>query len=126
MKPGSYRYFLGVDYAQASIEKARERQLPQAEFEVADALHFEPVSEFDVIVFNEAFYYIEDRYKRRVLDRILGKLSKNGLLIVSIYREGTGCWEYFKEHPGLKEVAFKKVTTDEELRYWKVGAYQPT
>jgi len=124
IKPGSYQYFLGVDYAQASIEKARKRQLPQAEFEVADALQFDPPREFDVIIFNEAFYYIEDSHKSHVLDRMLAKLTKNGVLIVSIYREGTGCWEYFKAHPKLRELDFVTVRTDEELRYWKIGAYR--
>lgn len=125
MKPVSYNTFLGVDYAAASIEKARKRQLPNAEFQVADALHFEPARVFDVIVFNEAFYYIEDSHKKTVLERMLTKLAKDGLLIVSIYREGTGCWEYFKESPKLVELDLVTVKTDEELRYWKVGAYRP-
>ena len=31
---------------------------------------------------------------------------KDGIMIISIYREGVGCWEYFKEDSRLMEVAF--------------------
>ena len=46
---------------------------------------------------------------------MLGHLNENGVLIISIYGEGTGCWEYFKENKGLKALAFTTVTTNEEL-----------
>ncbi len=55
---------------------------------------------------------------------MLQHLNKDGIIISSIYREGTGCWEYFKENPKLKELEFTTVKTDEELQYWKIGAYK--
>ena len=76
-----------------------------------------------MIVFNEAFYYIHDSEKQNVLDRMLNSLTERGIIITSIYREGHGCWEYFKENENLNELSFETVTTDEELRYWKIGAY---
>jgi len=120
----NYSYFLGVDFSKVSIEKAREKNFPKSEFIAADAIHFTPTRNFDAIVFNEAFYYIHDSEKQNVLDRMLDHLNDEGVLIISIYREGSGCWEYFKENPGLKELAFTTVTTDEELRYWKIGVYK--
>ena len=119
-----YDYFLGLDFSKVSIEKAKARNFPKAEFIAEDAIKFKPNRNFDVIVFNEAFYYIHDSEKQNVLDRMLHHLNDNGIMVISIYREGTGCWEYFKENSQLKEVAFTTVTTDEELRYWKIGAYQ--
>lgn len=120
----NYSYFLGVDFSKVSIEKAKEKGYKKAFFETADAITFSPKQNFDVIVFNEAFYYIHDTEKQNVLDRMLASLTKEGILITSIYREGHGCWEFFKENSTLKELAFEKVTTNEELRYWKIGAYK--
>jgi len=124
MENVDFSYFLGLDFSKVSIEKAKARNFPKAEFIAEDAIRFRPDRNFDVIVFNEAFYYIHDSEKQNVLDRMLNHLNENGIMVISIYREGTGCWEYFKENAGLKEVAFTTVTTDEELRYWKIGAYK--
>ena len=119
-----YSYFLGIDFSSVSIDKANEHNFSNSEFMTADAISFKPSRNFDVIVFNEAFYYIHDSEKQNVLDRMMDHLNDNGILIISIYREGTGCWEYFKENPRLKELDFTTVRTDEELRYWKIGAYK--
>lgn len=116
--------FLGVDFSKVSIEKARAHNFPNSEFEVADIISFTPSENFDVIIFNEAFYYIPDSEKGRVLDLMIDHLNNNGLMICSIYREGLGCWEYFKEHLKLKEEAFTTITTDNEKTYWKIGAYR--
>ena len=120
----NYSYFLGLDFSKVSIEKAKEKNYAKAEFITADAISFQPQRNFDIIIFNEAFYYIHDTEKQNVLNRMLAALTENGVLITSIYREGHGCWEYFKEDPRLEELAFKTVTTNEELRYWKIGAYR--
>jgi len=119
-----FEYFLGLDFSEVSIEKAKNKNLPKAEFVAKDVVTFRPQRNFDVIVFNEAFYYIHDTEKDNVLNRMLEHLNKDGIIITSIYREGTGCWEYFKENPKLKELEFTTVKTDEELQYWKIGAYK--
>ena len=59
-----------------------------------------------------------------MLNRILDHLNEDGIIITSIYREGEGCWEYFKENPKLKELEFTTVETGEELQYWKIGVYK--
>ena len=79
------------------------------DFQVADLHYYTPPQEFDVIVFNEAFYYINDNVRAKVLNRILGKLKQGGILINSIYKEGVGCWEYF-DIPELEQLDFSKVT----------------
>ncbi|MEM0518392.1 class I SAM-dependent methyltransferase [Aequorivita flava] len=124
MAPEACSYFLGLDFSKESIKIASKKKLPKAEFLAADAVKFQPQQDFDVIVFNEAFYYIHETEKQNVLDRMLKSLTKDGIIITSIYREGHGCWEYFKEDKRLKELDFTTVTTDEELRYWKIGVYK--
>ncbi|RMA58567.1 class I SAM-dependent methyltransferase [Ulvibacter antarcticus] len=124
MQDLEFSYFLGLDYSKVSIEQAKKKQFPKAEFISEDVHTFTPSRKFDVIVFNEAFYYIHESEKTIVLDRMMNHLNDNGLIITSIYREGIGCWEYFKENKKLKELDFTTITTDEELQYWKIGAYK--
>lgn len=119
-----FSYFLGVDFSSESIKQAQDKNLPKSEFEHCDVLHFVPKQTFDVIIFNESFYYIPESEKPRVLQLLLDKLSADGVLISSIFREGHGCWEYFKENPQLTEVAYDTVRTTKETTYWKIGAYR--
>lgn len=117
-------YFLGIDFSSVSIDKAQESNFENAEFLTQDVLTFEPKRDYDVIVFNEAFYYIPESEKTRVLTTILSHLKPNGIMITSIFRDGPGCWHYFKENPRLKELAFTTVHTEKETTYWKIGAYR--
>ena len=117
----SYAYFLGMDFSKVSIEKANTKQFPNSEFISADLHNYTPDRKFDVIIFNEAFYYVHESEKENVLQRMLDKLEENGILIISIYREGLGCWEYFNN---LQLLDNKVVTTQEEKRYWKIAVYK--
>ena len=123
MEGFSFDYFLGVDFSSVSIEKAKNQNFPKAEFLAEDAIKFQPKQSFDAIIFNEVFYYIPESEKSKVLNLMLDHLTPNGVMISSIFREGTGCWEYFKENPKLKELAFTTVQTNKETTYWKIGAY---
>ncbi|KAB8155322.1 methyltransferase domain-containing protein [Kordia sp. TARA_039_SRF] len=115
-----FSYFMGVDFSEVSIQKAKARGFSKAEFITADIHNFTPPQKFDVIIFNEAFYYVHESEKQNVLDRMLAHLNDNGILIVSIYREGIGCWEYFDK---LKQLDFTTVTTENEKTYWKIGVF---
>lgn len=124
MQDTPYSYFCGVDFSKISIEKAKAYNYPKSDFVVADAIHYVPKQKFDIIIFNEAFYYIHDKEKDKVMARMIDALTPNGILMTSIYREGIGCWEHFQERPDLEELYFITVTTNEEQRYWKVGVYK--
>jgi len=124
MKGFVFSYFLGLDFSKVSIDQAKRKNFPKAEFVSEDVISFIPSRNFDAIVFNEAFYYIHETEKNNVLDRMLDHLNQDGIIITSIYREGAGCWEYFKENPKLKELEFTTVNTDEDLQYWKIGVYK--
>lgn len=118
-------YFLGVDFSKVSIETATHHHFKNADFKVADLHYYKPPQEFDVIVFNEAFYYINDIVRAKVLNRILGTLKKDGILITSIFKEGSGCWKYF-DIPELKQLEFSKVASKKGTAYWKLGVYKKT
>ncbi|RKE92357.1 class I SAM-dependent methyltransferase [Ichthyenterobacterium magnum] len=118
-----YSYFLGMDFSSVSIKKANKKKFQNSEFIVADLHTFKPIKQFDIIVFNEAFYYIHNTEKENVLKTMINSLNPDGILITSIYREGTGCWEYF-ERDTLKQLDFVTVKTNDEKTYWKIGVYK--
>lgn len=118
-----YSHFEGVDYSKVSIDKANKKNLKNSTFTVADLHHYEPNRMYDVIIFNEAFYYIQDSERARVLNTILNHLNIGGTLIASIYKEGTGCWEYF-DIDQLEQLNIEKVDPPKEGTYWKVGAFK--
>ena len=124
MKDFNYDYFLGIDFSSVSIEKALAKKLPRSDYRSVDIIQFKPRCEFDVIIFNEVFYYIPESEKTRVMEQLFDSLTENGIIITSIFREGIGCWEYFKEHPNLHEIDFTTVTTKKKTTYWKIGAYK--
>ncbi|MGF6741026.1 class I SAM-dependent methyltransferase [Paraburkholderia atlantica] len=65
--------YFGVDFSEVAIEQARQANIDGAEFAVADATTFEPSQVFDVIVFNEMIYYLENRRNRFVDSRAVSR-----------------------------------------------------
>ena len=120
----SYSHFYNVDFSKNSIDKAKQKQLPNSTSLVADIHNYNPNKTYDVIVFNEAYYYVHHNLKKEVLNRFIGKLKPNGLLVVSIYKEGLDCWEIIDANTSIEKLDFGKVDTDREQTYWKVGAYR--
>ena len=123
LQPEDYSYFLGIDFSTVSIKKASEKKFPKSKFIVADLHNYKPDQNFDVIIFNEAFYYIHASEKENVLFRIINSLNSNGIIITSMYREGGGSWGYFDRDP-LKKLNFTTVRTPIDKTYWKIGVYK--
>lgn len=123
MPNDSYSEFVGIDFSSESIKQANAKNLTNANFKVEDLHYFKPKNDYDVIVFNEAFYYVHDSEKANVLQLMIDALKENGILINSIYREGLGCWEFFEKND-LQQLDFKVITTSQEKTYWKIGAYR--
>ena len=119
----NYKHFLGVDYSKVSIANAKQKGFKNSDFLVADLHHYTPHSKFDVIIFNEAFYYVFDSEKANVLSTMLNSLENGGIIITSIFNEGTGCWEYF-DIDRLEKKNFEKVSPSKKGTYWQVGAYK--
>ena len=120
----SYSHFYNVDFSKNSIDKAKQKQLSNSTSLVADIHNYNPNKTYDVIVFNEAYYYVHHNLKNEVLNRFISKLKPNGLLVVSIYKEGLDCWKIIDANTSIEKLDFGKVDTDREQTYWKVGAYR--
>lgn len=118
-----YTYFCGIDFSDVSIRKAKKFDFINSEFKVADIHYFIPEKKYDVIIFNEVFYYINNKLKQEVLEKVLSSLNKDGILIVSIFKDGIGCWEFF-ENNELKKLEFMTVKSPAKGCYWKLGVYK--
>lgn len=119
------RHYYGVDFSETSIRKANALKFENSEFVVEDLHYFIPKEIYDIVVLNEAFYYINNKLKQEVLDRILSALTKDGLLIVSIFKEGGGCWPFF-DHNELEKLEFSTIESPKTDRYWKIGVFRKT
>lgn len=117
------QHYCGIDFSEVSIQKAKAFQFEKSDFFVEDLHYYKANQVYDIVVLNEAFYYINQKLKNEVLERIISFIANDGLLIVSMFKEGTGCWTFFN-HPSLKEVEFTTIQSSKAGRYWKVGAYQ--
>lgn len=83
LKSNDYSYFLGVDFSSNAIQRAQEQNYPNAEFRVADIHHFVPNQPFDVIIFNEVLYYLEDQMS--IVEKFAGYFNSEGYFIFSFF-----------------------------------------
>ena len=79
----SYSRYIGVDISQSAIKKAQVRQDGKTTFICADLVTFVPDCSFDVIVFNEILYYLDDPLS--IMKYYARFLEPNGIFIVSMY-----------------------------------------
>ena len=63
LNANDYSYFFGVDLSDTAIFKARKRKYHNSKFVVSDIQKFDLDEKFDVIVFNEVLYYLDNPMK---------------------------------------------------------------
>jgi trans-aconitate 2-methyltransferase len=71
----------GLDSSSAMIKKAKQ-DYPNQEWIVADALTYEPVSEYDIVFSNAVIQWIPNH--ENLLKKFYGMLSGNGLVAIQI------------------------------------------
>jgi trans-aconitate methyltransferase len=74
---------LGVDYSQEAVKQAIAKGLPNCQFLCSDYRKCEVHGPFDMVIFNESLYYIDD--VGGTLHGLLPALASNGVMIVSMY-----------------------------------------
>lgn len=82
-RPYGYSKYLGIDISEAALAKLAEQQSENTIFIRADAEAYRPTELFDVIIFNEALYYLHEPLT--VVKRYSLALKKGGILIISTY-----------------------------------------
>lgn len=115
--------YCGVDLSEVAIEQARKSNIPEAQFAVADAASFEPSQVFDVIVFNEMLYYLEN--PEEDVRRIARALAPDGLLIVSIWYHDDGIRAWKRLKANFDELDRVRITHAPTRFKWDVAVLKP-
>jgi 2-polyprenyl-6-hydroxyphenyl methylase/3-demethylubiquinone-9 3-methyltransferase len=122
---GPFGEYLGVDFSEEAVRRAKALAVPGANFEVADIEYWEPASRFDAIVFNEVLYYA--RRPRSLLNRALGWLGGGGIVVVSMFQydpRASRMWTVLDACD--VEVLGETTVTDARSGYaWDVRAVRP-
>ena len=83
LKPDDYGSCLGVDISSVAVVRANSRNFVNSEFIAKDIHQFFPHQKFDVIIFNEVLYYLDNQLD--VVERFATYLNPNGYFIFSFY-----------------------------------------
>lgn len=76
----------GVDVAEAPLAAARRRLGPDVELLRLDTPHDWPDGAFDLVVLSEVLYYYGREDLDRTLDRVLGSLTEDGVVVACHWR----------------------------------------
>ncbi|ANZ34763.1 hypothetical protein BBK82_00380 [Lentzea guizhouensis] len=82
--PHGYERYLGLDISEVAVRKLAGRVDERTEFRAADADEHVPDGKFDVVVFNESLYYLNDPLA--ALGRYTEVLNPDGVVIVSMFQ----------------------------------------
>ncbi len=120
--PEDYTYYLGIDFSEAAIEKAKSIETTKARFELGNISNMNIADTFDVIVYNESLYYLNDpvgaiRYASR-------SLRPGGIFIISMHKVGDErdwLWAALDEVLDLKD---KTNVSNREETSWTIAVYR--
>jgi cyclopropane fatty-acyl-phospholipid synthase-like methyltransferase len=78
---------IGLDFAPSAVAAARARcaRLPGVKIEQMQVPRQWPESSFDLIVFSEVLYFLDESDLRETCDRALGSLLPDGLILLVNY-----------------------------------------
>ncbi len=80
-----YENLTGFDYSQHAIDYSRERGLDVSFGDLKNVADFRPTARFDVIVCNDALYFLTDREIESALSQFGKQLLPGGVLLVNIH-----------------------------------------
>ncbi|MFN8545801.1 MAG: class I SAM-dependent methyltransferase [Candidatus Binatia bacterium] len=119
-----YRRYVGIDVSREAIRRAREaRGDAETCFEVGDANTYVPTELFDVVIFNECLYYLDE--PSEVVRRYEAALTPQGVVVVSMYGRDNNqhVWtELERLHPAVDAVRVQHASG----KVWDVRVYRPS
>jgi 2-polyprenyl-3-methyl-5-hydroxy-6-metoxy-1,4-benzoquinol methylase len=83
LKNTEYEFCLGIDLSSNAISKAKKENYKNAKFLVADIHQFKTEEKFDVIIFNEVLYYLDNQME--IVEKYSSFLNEKGYFIFSFY-----------------------------------------
>jgi 2-polyprenyl-6-hydroxyphenyl methylase/3-demethylubiquinone-9 3-methyltransferase len=112
--------YLGLDVSEEAIKRAGKKKM---KFQVADFENFKSPKKFDVIIFNEVLYYMDENF---AFYQALNILTKNGIIIVSLYqmknkRYDKKIWKAGRKFFKTAEVIEVSSKVKKQHVTWRVG-----
>ena len=118
--------YTGVDLSEVAIGAARRKIRDAAieRFVCSDLVTFQPApgARFDVIVFNEVLYYLEDPLA--AIDRYRDVLAPGGLVIVSVFHDNLRTWKAISTLLAKQCLQTTVVHDVSSAKRWHLGLYQ--
>lgn len=114
-----YSAFSGVDFSSHAIKRATDSNYSNADFMVADIHQFVPQGSFDIIIFNEVLYYLENQME--IVSRFSTYLNPKGYFIFSFYG---GREDLVLELEKNYRLIHKESVTQSDSISWNVCLYQ--
>ena len=84
LKPFGYSHYTGIDLSEVAIANCASYCDGKTNFTAANAEEYVPETIFDVILFNESLYYLDEPGK--VMERYGTYLAEDGFFVVSLWR----------------------------------------
>jgi 2-polyprenyl-3-methyl-5-hydroxy-6-metoxy-1,4-benzoquinol methylase len=93
----AYSEYVGVDMNIEAIRLAKREEGENTKFILAPAEEYQPCDLYDVIIFNEALYYIKNPME--VLAKYRSFLANNGILIICMFQTNLArkIWKKIRE-----------------------------
>ncbi len=121
LRPLGYKNYLGVDVSATAITTAHADAGDEATFIVGDAETYRSDAHFDVIVFNEMLYYLDE--PETVINWWRGQLTEQGFFIISLV-EATGGWRVWLRCSD-KLTVLDEVLIEQGPHTWRVRVCKP-
>jgi len=118
-----YRSYTGIDLFPGPVAKASAKADARTRFQQADAATYAPDTKFDVIIWNECLYYLENPID--TIQRYCEYLTPNGVMIVSMFYQTYATRRLFKQLKVLAPVVADLRVSNEEGATWVLRAYRP-
>lgn len=121
--PSDYSSYVGVDFSEAAIVRARaEKESGKVKFVVGDLDKLQIQGTFDAIIYNESLYYL--KHPKRAVQSLSGNLAPDGIFIISMVdkhgREREGLWQ---EMDGIMTLLEKTRVYNKAGDSWTVRVY---
>lgn len=119
----SYERYVGIDYSDEAIRRASGKQDEKTVFIAADASSHSLDEGFDIIVFNECLYYLEDPLA--IVRKYESTLQADGIFVVSMYEhlKSHKIWEILDAH--YAEVDDVRVVQEKKTT-WTIKVFVPS
>lgn len=118
LKETDYSTISGVDLSCTAISQAKKQNFANSTFEVADLNQYNTNEQYDIVIFNEVLYYLDDQ--KNLVSRFV-KNTNSDYLIVSLFKDSREISEVLsKEYVLVK----KELVKQSSKIFWNIYLYQ--